>query len=152
MRDADSVRFLIRGWVVLIALSAAVSVLPSALTAKRAGQVSGTVKDPMGAVVPEAIVTFERYRGTYATDEAGKVVIKDSGKYRVKRKAVTDSEGRYAVRLPPGIYRVTAERDLRSPTGGYRKFQGEPFVLTAGDTKTIDITLMIWAADVITIP
>ena len=152
MRHAGSARLVICGCVILIALSTPVNVLPSGLAMDKMGQIRGTVKDPQGAVVPGATVTIERYGGKHATDETGKIVIKDSGKYKVKRKAVTDNEGRYDVRLPPGIYRVIAEHDSKSHTSGFFKFQGEPFLLTSGGTKVIDITLRTWAADVITIP
>ena len=83
-------------------------------------QLTGTVFDQSGAVIPNATVTItDSSRGT-------------------SRSAVTDVGGTYQILLiPPGKYTVTTE------FAGFARFVSKDVVLTVGERETLPITLSI---------
>ena len=83
-------------------------------------QISGTITDSSGAVVPQAKVTI-------SNEETG-----------VKRKLQTNDGGNYTVpMLPPGRYTVGAENQ------GLARVQRTGLVLNVGDVSRIDLTLPV---------
>jgi outer membrane receptor protein involved in Fe transport len=85
-----------------------------------AAQVSGLVTDSAGAVVPQAIITVTNV---------------DTG---VSRKAETSATGYYVIPLlPPGNYRLTAERE------GFRTADYPNVVLQVNQTLALDLTLEV---------
>ncbi|MET0168372.1 MAG: carboxypeptidase-like regulatory domain-containing protein, partial [Vicinamibacterales bacterium] len=97
------------------------------LPAGAAGQsadatLTGTIKDPSGAVVPGVTVTA-RNTGTNET-----------------RSAVTSPEGLYRVtNLPRGTYEVKAELD------GFKTVAQSDVILTVGETVRLDFTMAVGA-------
>src|SRR5437773_12528649 len=90
----------------------------SSLWAQATAQISGTVKDSSGAVLPGAEIT--------ATQT-------DTG---VSRMTITNETGQYILpNLPVGPYKV----DATLP--GFRTFQQTGIVLQVNTTPTINITL-----------
>lgn len=84
------------------------------------GTINGTSTDQSGAVVVDAKITL--------TD----LGTSDS------RTATTNSAGFYQfVNLPPGSYKVTAEKE------GYKQFVREPIVLQVASTLLIDLSLAV---------
>jgi hypothetical protein len=82
--------------------------------------ITGTVKDPMGAVVPGVTVT---------------VLNLDTN---VPNEAVTDAHGGFRVsKLPPGPYRVTAALQ------GFKTYVREGIVLRTAETVGLDIPLAL---------
>jgi hypothetical protein len=53
----------------------------------------------------------------------------------IKRRVLTDNEGRYEAQLPPGEYRIIVEH------AGFRSFQSAPIGLQRGTVKTTDVRL-----------
>jgi len=102
----------------LIALSGCLAVW-GAVT----GRISGTVKDPTGAVVPNAQITaLETQTG-------------------IKNSTVTDSAGFYSFpSLPVGHY------DLEVRTGGFKDFKQTGLVLDVNTALTVDIPLELGEA------
>jgi hypothetical protein len=85
--------------------------------------ISGLVRDPQGAVIPEASVT--------ATNVA-------TG---VPARTVTDSAGFYSIpSLPVGTYTLTVEHS------GFRRYIRQGIVLTTGRSLGLNICLSISAA------
>jgi hypothetical protein len=86
--------------------------------------VSGTVKDPSGAVIPGATVQVREVNtGT-------------------RNKTVSDAAGQYVVPyLLPGEYAITAE------AVGFEKLSRAGITLSANDHPIIDLTLQIGSAD-----
>src|SRR5437868_15471902 len=81
-------------------------------------QISGTVKDSSGAVLPGVDVT--------ATQT-------DTG---LKRNATTDTDGSYTIpNLPPGPYKVEAMLQ------GFRTFEQTGIVLQVGASPVINVTM-----------
>jgi Carboxypeptidase regulatory-like domain len=84
-----------------------------------AGAVAGTVVDPQGAVVPQAVVTVTRVGGAPVT-------------------ATADEVGRYSVAgLTPGLYTVEAQ------AAGFRTARKEGVAVAAGSVKQLTLTLEI---------
>src|SRR5438552_2320666 len=83
-------------------------------------QISGFVKDPTGAVVPEA-----------------KVVVRSVGK-GTERTARTNAQGYYVVsNLPPDLYNISVEKE------GFKRTTIENKKLDAGIAATADANLQI---------
>src|SRR5918998_1578284 len=68
------------------------------------GNIEGTVKDPTGAVVPNASVTIKSFEGT--TDNSGTTTTGISQGFN--RTITANGEGFFRVlQVPPGVYTVT---------------------------------------------
>jgi hypothetical protein len=81
---------------------------------------SGTVTDSSGAVVPGAKISIE------------------NAETQVVRQAVTNGAGFFsATQLPTGAYNVSAEAN------GFKKWRGTGIVLNSSDNKTLNIALEI---------
>lgn len=86
------------------------------------GVISGTVKDPSGAVIPQATVTITQT---------------DTG---LQRSLTTDAQGYYrAVSLPPGSYNVKAERQ------GFRVVERTGITLVVGSSVVVDLNMEVGA-------
>src|SRR5438270_3424086 len=111
------------GMVLIIALLA----MPSSWAQSVASaQLSGTVKDPKGAVVPNVAIT-----------------VRDAAK-NFERSTLTAPDGEYQIlQLPPGVYTVTAS------TPGFAKFTAKAVELTVGQTATLPISLSISNTEVV---
>ena len=84
------------------------------------GTITGTVRDPSGAVVPGASVTVHNAR---------------TG---VERRIAANSEGNYiATALPVGTYEVIVERQ------GFKKVTAEGIQLNVNDRLAVDVTLEV---------
>jgi hypothetical protein len=85
------------------------------------GEIQGTVRDPQGAVVPNATITVT---GT------------DVG---FTRTATTDEQGFYRMReIPPGIFTIAV-----APTTGFAGQSKENVRILIGNTSTVDFDLAI---------
>lgn len=111
-------RFALPGALVCLVLATGWACAQGAGTA---GNISGTVVDPTGAVVARASVT---------------AVENDKG---IEHNTETDSRGRYRFSVPPAIYTVTARSQGFSP----EKRQNITVVL--GGTTTVDFLLQLEA-------
>ncbi|HEX8285518.1 MAG TPA: carboxypeptidase-like regulatory domain-containing protein [Pyrinomonadaceae bacterium] len=108
-----------KGIRILAALLLCAHAAPAAQTAQASGALGGRVTDPLGAVVVGAAVTVR--------DAAG-----------AERKAVTDSEGRYAFGgLAPGPY------TLRVEARGFEPFEGAGVAVAAGKRRELDVRLEV---------
>ena len=88
------------------------------------GSISGTVKDPSGAVIPNA-----------------KVTLRDTDKNADVRKATTNSTGDFAfVELPVSHYAFTVE------ASGFQKFVQGSIILNVNDKLTFIATLVVGTA------
>ena len=86
------------------------------------GQISGSIKDSSGGVLPGVTITITNV-GT-----------------GIARTAVTDEHGGYLVTgLPPGSYTVAAELQ------GFRKAEKKGFELTADGRISADLSLAVGA-------
>jgi len=87
------------------------------------GRISGFVKDPSGATVPNAKVTVR------------------SGNGGVERQATTNESGYYVItNVPPGLYAMTAE------AAGFQKFESTNNKLDPAADLVIDASLAVGAA------
>jgi len=76
----------------------------------------GTITDPLGAVIPEAIVTLTN-TGNSST-----------------RQVVTDKAGQYQfLQMPPGSYRITVEKP------GFSKVSENDVMLLVNTPATLDL-------------
>src|ERR1051326_7921984 len=99
--------------------SCAVSLIAQNVT----GGLAGLVKDPSGAVVPNATVT---------ATETGT---------RASFKTASNEEGEYTFRtLPVGTYRI----DVEAP--GFRKYESSGVRLQVNETARVDVVLTVGAA------
>jgi hypothetical protein len=104
---------------IFLALSFAIPLFASGPT----GNITGTVSDPSGAVIPKARIEI-RNEGTGAV-----------------REARSNGDGDYTVALlPPGSYRVTVE----SP--GFRRSVANGVTLNVDQTVRVDFSLVVGAA------
>ena len=88
----------------------------------------GRVVDPSDAVIPNITIQIRNSVANEATT------------------AVTDSQGSFAIPLPPGNYSVSVE------TPGFEKFTLGGLALNAGETRSITVTLEIGAvAELVTV-
>src|SRR5467141_795188 len=86
------------------------------------GTISGFVKDPSGATVPNA-----------------KVAVRNNT--AVERQVVTNESGYYAItNLPPGLYTLSAEAP------GFQKFQSTDNKLDPSGHLSIDVTVSVGSA------
>ena len=93
--------------------------------AQSSGSLSGTVKDPNGALIQGASVTVKNT----ATN--------------LTRNAVTNDEGHWTVTvLPVGTYSVSYEKD------GFQKAVSQNIEVEASVTRTVEIALAVGASDV----
>jgi Carboxypeptidase regulatory-like domain/TonB dependent receptor len=107
----------------LLAVLSPIAVLEHACAQEFRGTISGTVKDPTGAVVREAQVTITET--TTATVNRTK----------------TDSAGQYVVPfLQPGTYQIFVE------SSGFKKEVRDGITLQANEHPLIDLTLQIGSA------
>src|SRR5688500_16430883 len=103
--------------IVCLVLLCSLSVFPQSQTT---GRISGTVKDPHGAVIVGAEVTVI----SLATTE--------------ERKVKTDDRGNYAVPLiPPGMYRVSVTAN------GFKKTDVESIRVVITETFPLDLDLEV---------
>jgi carboxypeptidase family protein/peptidase M1-like protein len=110
-----------RQLLVVLSIFMAFSLIPLTivLTQSQVGVISGTVKDPNGAVVPNAAISVR-------SESSGQA-----------RTALTDGQGRFKVeRLEPGSYLVSVSRD------GFKNSE-RGVVIESGKTITIEIKLEI---------
>src|SRR5215475_10464608 len=111
-----------RQWFIVVSLLFAFSILSLSIVSSQSGQsgmITGTVKDPNGAVVAGAQVTV-RNEATGAT-----------------RDAVTDNQGQFKVdELASGGYKVTVKR------GGF-KTADRDLKIESGKTTAVEIKLEI---------
>lgn len=85
------------------------------------GRISGFVKDPSGAVVPNATITIRNKTG-------------------VERQVTTNESGFYAItNVPPGFYTMTAEAP------GFKTYESTENKLDPSATLSVDATLSIGA-------
>ena len=96
--------------------------LSIALAQSDVGSLVGFVKDPTGAVIPNANLTI-RNEGT-----------------REEHKVASDGQGHYTVpNLLPGYYTVVAE------ASGFKRFQSTHNKLDANSTMSLDVNLQVGA-------
>jgi hypothetical protein len=84
---------------------------------EQCGGIVGRITTKDGALVPEMIITFKS---------------KDSKK---TENANTDGQGRYALRLPPGVYDVV----INDPA--FRRAERKNIKVTQSGTPTVDLIL-----------
>ncbi len=85
------------------------------------GRISGFVKDPSGATVPNAKVTVQNNSG-------------------VSRQTTTNEAGYYTVtNIPPGFYTISAEAP------GFQKYQSTNNKLDPSSNLAVDISLVVGA-------
>ena len=86
------------------------------------GSISGFVRDPSGATVPNAKVTAKNLTG-------------------LERRATTTDAGYYTItNIPPGTYSITVE------AAGFRNFQSTDNKLDPSSALSVDATLVVGAA------
>src|SRR5262245_53885125 len=110
-----------RQLIIALSLFMASSLIPLTIvfTQAQVGVISGTIKDPNGAVVPNAAISVR-------SESSGEL-----------RTAVTDGQGRFKVeRLEPGSYRLNISRD------GFKTIERD-LVIESGKPVTIEIKLEI---------
>jgi hypothetical protein len=107
----------------LLVLLCAISVASSTMVFSQAGAISGTVKDPAGAVIAGAQVQIRNE----ATGETRSVTTDDQGRFRIDK-------------LAPGRYKLTFS------SAGFKP--AERTVQVEGRLQTIDISLEVSAPDV----
>jgi hypothetical protein len=108
-------------WTAVAALCLLLAAPAHAQTATT-GQITGTVLDPQGGVVPGAQVI--------ATNEAG-----------LRREASTDADGVFRLGLlPPGVYKVEVS------STGFKNTLVEGVVVKITETTPVDVTLQVGAA------
>src|SRR4051812_15972041 len=90
------------------------------LHAQQTGSIVGTVKDPSGAAVPDANITFV------------------NPSTQLQRVVTSNGQGEYvASALPTGQYSVTVEKT------GFRKLERSGLTLTTANTITVDLDLQV---------
>src|ERR1700730_13344867 len=111
-----------RWFTCLIALAVLVALAIPAAAQETTGGLQGTVKDPSGAVVPNARVVVT------GTSLVG------------KKEIETDSSGYYRfANLPPGVYTIAATAK------GFRTTKREGLSLEVGHLPSVDFTLELGA-------
>ena len=114
------------GWkacLVAIAIALLLTGAPAAFGQTIFANLSGTVLDPSGAVVPGAKISIQ------------------NAETQAVRQAVTNNAGYFsATELPTGAYNVSAEFK------GFKKWQGTGIALTSSDSRTLSIHLEVGVA------
>jgi len=107
----------------IIALCLGLLIIPKWVYAQgQMGAVTGTIFDASGAVVPEAGITI-------TNTESG-----------IKSESRGSSAGYYRVPVPPGTYRVEAQKE------GFKSSVAESIVVSVAQIVTIDLTLQVGSA------
>ena len=105
---------------VIILLSCTLLLLSSPTSGQgNLGAITGTVQDPSGAVVPDLPLTITNV-------ETG-----------VKWTATTSSAGYYRVALPPGTYRLEAQKQ------GFKTEIADRVLVPVAQVVTVDLTLQV---------
>jgi hypothetical protein len=111
------------GWkacLAAIAIALLLTGAPAAFAQTIFANLSGTVTDPSGAVVPGAKISIQ------------------NAETQAVRQAVTNNAGYFsATELPTGAYNVSAELK------GFKKWQGTGIALTSSDSRTLSIHLEV---------
>jgi Carboxypeptidase regulatory-like domain/TonB dependent receptor len=110
-------------WVIAALLLAVFMLCVASMQAQSptTGQITGTVKDPSGAVIAGAKITVTSVGG-------------------VQRSTTSDAEGHYTFSLvPPGSYRIEAEKP------GFAKGTAENIAVGITETTNLDIPLQVAA-------
>jgi outer membrane receptor protein involved in Fe transport len=124
LRPQQSVVLVIAVVTILLCLASPITLAQNIASA----ELSGTVHDPSGAVVPGATITMA---------EASKGIM---------RTTTTDAQGNYYFHLlPPGDYTLTATAQ------GFAKLTAEHIVLTVGQQAQLALTLTVSATDVVNV-
>ena len=116
--------------VCIAALFILVCIVPTSLRAQNisTAQLNGTVHDPTGALVPNAIVT-----------------VADASK-GISRTTTSDGQGNYQILLlPPGVYTITATAP------GFAKLTASNVILTVGEQASLQLTLSISGSDTVNV-
>src|SRR5688572_9688767 len=114
-------------------LSVIFSLTATAVSQETTGNIEGTVKDPTGAVVPNASVTIRSFQGT--TDNSGTTTTGVSQGFN--RTVTADDAGFFRVlQIPPGVYVVTT-----APISGFGEARYENVQVVLGKTTQLDIEL-----------
>src|ERR1035437_3891764 len=111
------------GWkacLVAVAIGLLLTGAPAAFAQTIFANLSGTVTDPSGAVVPGAKISIQ------------------NAETQAVRQAVTNNAGYFSVtELPTGAYNVSVE------VKGFKRWQGTGIALTSSDSKTLGISLEV---------
>src|SRR3982751_2054796 len=125
-------------WLLIVALSSAFLLSTAVFGQETTGNIEGTVKDPTGAVVPNAAVTIRSFEGT--NDRSGTTTIGVSQGFN--RTVSADSNGFFRVlQVPPGVYMITT-----APVSGFGEAKYENVQVVLGKTTQLDIELKAGAA------
>jgi hypothetical protein len=112
--------------LILLAVFAFAAISASGQAQANAADLTGTVTDPNGAVVPGATVTARNL----STNVTRSTVTNDSGVYRL-------------IALPPGEYEVSAE------AATFRRVEISPVRLTVGQSADLGISMEVGAQDAV---
>jgi hypothetical protein len=113
----------VRSRAVVLLIAALFSLLPGAFAQSDTAAISGFVRDPSGAVVPNATVTIR--------NEATSV----------ERRLTTNESGYYvAASLPPAFYTVTVEAP------GFKRFEKTNNKLDPNISTTVDVAMQVGQA------
>ena len=120
MRISVRVLFLLRLTVFLLVFSVLFSAAAQAqTTATLTGTITGTITDPRGAAIAGAQISVEQ--------------IPSAGE---PQRVVSGSEGRFAVTLAPGRYRISISRDSFARTE-------QEITIAAGETRELEIRMTL---------
>ncbi|HZI86495.1 MAG TPA: protease complex subunit PrcB family protein [Pyrinomonadaceae bacterium] len=106
------------------------------------GRIKGIIKDDKGALVADACVLIERHVGELPPERDVKTGVPEVGQHSLAHKMITSyqNQAAFEAKVPAGAYR------LRVLAWGYNEFTSEPFRLSPGASKRIDIILQTsWA-------
>ena len=110
--------------IVLLVVLAGGSCRTNAQLATTTANLSGTVNDPGGALIPQAKVTL-------TSPETG-----------TSRESITNESGRYSFnQLPPGTYKLAVRMD------GFRPYEQTGIVLDAAQSAAQNVTLTVGTQD-----
>lgn len=119
-----------RPWLFPVSFVAALFLLAALASAQSisTAQLNGTLRDPQGAVIPNATIT-----------------VSDPSK-GLTRTTTTDGQGNYQLlELPPGSYTVTAS----SP--GFSRLVEQNVVLTTGQQAELPLALVVGGSETVTV-
>lgn len=130
-----NMRFMIAILSILFCLSA------SAFAQETTGNIEGTVKDPTGAVIPNAAVTIRNLTST--TDASGTTTTGVSQGFN--RTVTANEDGFFRVlQVPPGVYTVTT-----APVSGFGEARYENVQVVLGRTTQLNIELKAGGASAV---